>query len=122
MTRKIISIAALAVVLAALALSLYFQRQAPQPAQEIAFTTQEMGYRFLLKTKNPHPNESADSSGTPKSLELFHVQEGSWQKLAEFPITLADLPEADRQLLQTGIILRDAGELQRSLEDYLPNF
>jgi len=108
--RKIIAAASLVVVVAALALTLYFQRQEPQPAQERTSITAEenASYQFLLKSK-------------ARSLELFHLQEGDWQKLAEFPITLGDLPESDRQLLQTGLILRDSQELQRSLEDYLPN-
>jgi len=110
MRRKIISAASLAAVLAALALSWYFQRQAPAPAREstsIAVENSEP-YQFLLKSE-------------VQSLELFHLREGDWQKLAEFPIRLSDLPEPDRQLLQTGLVLRDSQELQRSLEDYLPN-
>ena len=100
-------------VVAALALSWYFQRQgqAPQPAREntsIAAEENDAPYQFLLKTQK-------------QSLELFHVRDGVWQKLAEFPITLGDLPETDRQLLQAGLVLRDSQELQRSLEDYLPN-
>ena len=108
--RKIISAAMLAVVVAALALTWYFQRQAPQPAQESTTIAAEdnTSYQFLLKTQK-------------QSLELFHLREGNWKKLAEFPITLGDLPESDRQLLQTGLVLRDSQELQRSLEDYLPN-
>jgi len=109
MTRKLISAAALVTVLAALTLSWYFQRQAPQPpAQEITSVAEENSYQFLLKTQK-------------QSLELFHLRGGVWQKLAEFPIALGDLPETDRQLLQTGLVLRDSQELQRSLEDYLPN-
>ena len=111
MKRKRISAVALAVALAALALGWYFQRQAPQPpARDITTTAvpeQADPYQFLLKTRR-------------QNLELFHLRDGGWQKLAEFPITLGDLPETDRQLLQTGLALRDAGELQRSLEDYLP--
>jgi len=109
MKRKIISAAMLAVVIAALALTWVFQRQAPQPpAQETTSVAEENSYQFLLKTRR-------------QSLELFHLREGGWQKLAEFPITLGDLPESDRQLLQAGLVLRDSQELQRSLEDYLPN-
>jgi len=100
------------VVVAALALSWYFQRQgqAPQPARESTSSVSDENapYQFLLKTQK-------------QSLELFHVRDGAWQKLAEFPITLGDLPETDRQLLQVGLVLRDSQELQRSLEDYLPN-
>jgi len=110
MRRRLISAASLAVVLAALALSWYFQRQAPQPTQESTSIAAEenASYQFLLKTQK-------------QSLELFHLRGGAWQKLAEFPIALGDLPEADRQLLQAGLVLRDSQELQRSLEDYLPN-
>jgi hypothetical protein len=109
MKRKIISAAALAVVLAALALTWYFRSQAPQPAREGTSAAQQEGaYQFLLKSEK-------------QSLELFHLRGGSWQKLAEFPLALGDLPAYDRQLLQTGLVLRDSQELQRSLEDYLPN-
>jgi len=110
MTRKLLSAAALVVVVAALALTFYFQRQAPAPVQEStsAAAEEDASYQFLLKAER-------------QNLELFHLREGDWQKLAEFPITLGDLPEADRQLLQAGLVLRDSQELQRSLEDYLPN-
>jgi len=111
MGRKIISAAALAVALAALAVGWTFQRQKPQPpaGESITTTPSPSGpYQFLLKTRR-------------QSLELFHLRDGGWQKLAEFPITLGDLPETDRQLLQAGLVLRDSRELQRSLEDYLPN-
>jgi len=123
MQRKLSSAAILAVVLAVLALGWYFRRpnEAPRPPVTSAVTERAEPYQFLLKARNSRPNESADSPGTPKTLELFHVQDGGWRKLAEFPITMSDLPEADRRLLQTGLVLRDAGELQRSLEDYLPN-
>ena len=86
------------------------RNQAPQPSvpEATSVAPENEPYQFLLKTRN-------------KSLELFHVQDGGWKKLADFPIALSDLPEGDRQLLQTGLALRDAGELQRSLEDYLPN-
>jgi len=119
--QKLTSAATLAVIMVILASGWYFRdrNQAPRPpARESAtsaVTEQQAAtagptetYQFLLKTKN-------------KNLELFHVQDGGWKKLADFPITLGDLPAADRQLLQTGLVLRDAGELQRSLEDYLPN-
>ena len=118
MRRKVIPAVSLAVALAALALGWHLRRQSPQPpAREITTSPQQTSgfageeaapYQFLLKTRR-------------QSLELFCLREEGWQKLAEFPITLGDLPEADRQLLQTGLALRDAGELQRSLEDYLPN-
>jgi len=107
-----ISAAALAAVVAALALTWYFQRrgQSPQPVRESTSIAAEENnpYQFLLKTQK-------------QSLALFHVRDGAWQKLAEFPITLGDLPETDRRLLQAGLVLRDSQELQRSLEDYLPN-
>ena len=107
--RKIISVVSIVVVVAALALTWYFQRQAPQPVQESTSVAEEnTGYQFLLKTQK-------------QSLVLFHLREEGWQKLTDFPINLGDLPEADRQLLQTGLVLRDSQELQRSLEDYLPN-
>ena len=100
----------MAVIMVILAAGWYARdrNQAPQPPTTSAVTQENEPYQFLLKTKN-------------KNLELFHVQDGSWKKLADFPITLADLPAADQQLLQAGLVLRDAGELQRSLEDYLPN-
>jgi len=110
--QKLTSAAMLAVIMVVLALGWTVRgRKAQAPQQETtsaAMTEQAAPYQFLLKTKN-------------KNLELFHVQDGGWKKLAEFPITLGDLPESDRKLLQTGLALRDAGELQRSLEDYLPN-
>jgi len=111
MRRKLLSATALALVPAALALGWYFRRQAPQPVRETTTATiQESSepYQFLLKTQK-------------QALVLFHLRDGGWQKLAEFPLALDDLPATDRQLLQTGLALRDAGELQRSLEDYLPN-
>ena len=110
MRRKILPAAALAAALAALALAWTFRHRAPRPPQESTSIAAEenASYQFLLKTKK-------------QSLELFHLRNGGWQKLAEFPIALGDLPEADRQLLRTGLVLRDARELQRSLEDYLPN-
>jgi len=111
--RKLTSAAALALVMAVLALGRYFRdrTQAPQPVREssaISAAQEGEPFQFLLKTKK-------------QSLELFHVQDGGWRKLAEFPIALNDLPESDRRLLRTGLALRDAEELQRSLEDYLPN-
>lgn len=108
--RKITSAAALALALAALTLGWHFRRQAPQAAREGTAAAQEAEapFRFLLKAK-------------PQSLELFHLRGGGWKKLAEFPIALGDLPEGDRALLQTGLVLRDEKELQLSLEDYLPN-
>jgi len=112
MQRRFLSAVTLAIVLAALAFGWFFRRQAPQPPVSESATAAAQGdnapYQFLLKTRR-------------QSLELFHLLDGGWQKLAEFPITLGDLPAADQQLLQTGLALRDAGELQRSLEDYLPN-
>jgi len=113
--QKRTSAATLAIVMAVLALGSYVRgsgrTQAPRPVRESATSIavrEATPYQFLLKTKN-------------KNLELFHMRDGGWQKLADFPITLNDLPESDRQLLQAGLVLRDAGELQRSLEDYLPN-
>ena len=111
--QNLTSAATLAVVMVVLAAGWYFRgrTQAPQPARESATSavTQEAApYQFLLKTKS-------------QNLELFHVQDGGWKKLADFPITLGDLPVADRELLEAGLVLRDAVELQRSLEDYLPN-
>ena len=109
MKRKLISATALAIALAALALGGTLRRRAPQPPQApvTSAAREESPYQFLLKTRR-------------QSLELFHLRDGGWQKLAEFPITLGDLPETDRQLLQTGLVLHDSAELQRSLEDYLP--
>ena len=109
--RKLLPAIALAVVLAALALAAALRHDAPQPAREpTTAVAQEADspYQFLLKTQR-------------QTLELFHMKPEGWQKLAEFPITLGDLPEADQELLQTGLVLRDSQELQRSLEDYLPN-
>ena len=111
MNDKLKSATALIAALAALALGGYLRRQAPQPVREPLTSVaqrNESPYQFLLKSQK-------------QALELFHLRDGDWQKLAEFPLTLGDLPEADRQLLRTGLALRDAGELQRSLEDYLPN-
>ena len=111
MKKRLTSAAALALVMVVLALGWYFRdrTRAPQPVPETAsIASTDEPFQFLLKAKK-------------QSLELFHVQNGGWRKLAEFPITLSDLPESDRQLLRTGLALRDAGELQRSLEDYLPN-
>ena len=67
-------------------------------------------YAYLLRCE-------AEQSQT---MELFCMGHSAWEKIADFPITLDDLPEIDRQWLQTGIALRDAEELQRTLEDYLP--
>jgi len=110
--QKLTSAATLAVIMALLAAGWHIRdrNQAPQPPmpETVSVAPANEPYQFLLKTKN-------------KNLELFHVQDGSWKKLADFPITLGDLPAADQQLLQAGLVLRDAGELQRSLEDYLPN-
>jgi len=110
MRRKMTSAAALALCLTALALGWHFRRagEAPQPPATTLAAEPSAPYQFLLKTRN-------------KNLELFREQDGAWRKLAEFPLPLSDLPEADRRLLQTGLVLRDAQELQRSLEDYLPN-
>jgi hypothetical protein len=111
MKRKLPPAAILAIALAVLALGWHFRREAPRHIARqttSAVTEQAAPYQFLLKARN-------------KNLELFHAQDGSWRKLAEFPITMADLPEADRRLLQAGLVLRDSQELQRSLEDYLPN-
>jgi len=107
MKQKILTATALAISLAALAVGRALQ--APQPADKSTTAAAEQAdpYQFLLKTRR-------------QSLELFHLRDGGWQKLAEFPITLGDLPETDRQLLQTGLVLHDSAELQRSLEDYLP--
>ena len=110
--QKLTSAATLAVIMVVLALGWYIRdrNQAPQPTmpETSSAASENAPYQFLLKTKN-------------KNLELFHVRDGGWQKLADFPITLGDLPAFDRELLAAGLVLRDAGELQRSLEDYLPN-
>ena len=111
MTNKLKSATALLAALSALALGGYLRRQAPQPVREPPTTVaaeSESPYQFLLKSQK-------------QGLELFHLRDGDWQKLAEFPLTLGDLPETDRRMLRTGLALRDAAELQRSLEDYLPN-
>ena len=110
MHKKVIAPAALVLALAVLALGWHFRRQSPQPARKPIPATQEAAppYQFLLQTRG-------------ESLALFHLRSQGWQKLTEFPLTLGDLPEADQQLLQTGLVLRDVNELQRSLEDYLPN-
>ena len=55
-----------------------------------------------------------------RNLELYCLSFGAWEKVADFSLPLDDLPETDRQWLQAGIALRDAEELQRALEDYLP--
>lgn len=112
MKRNIISAAAL-LAAAALIVTLGFalrRPSSPQPVPEAATQAVEPAqpYQFLLKIQR-------------ESLELFHIKDGRWQKLADFPVTVDDLPEADKQLLKTGIVLKDAQELQRSLEDYLPN-
>jgi len=111
--QKLTSAATLAVIMALLAAgwTIRDRNQAPQPTVPEAVSepaSENAPYQFLLKTKN-------------KNLELFHARDGGWKKLADFPITLGDLPAADRALLEAGLVLRDAGELQRSLEDYLPN-
>jgi len=110
--QKLTSAATLALVMALLAVGWFIRdrNQAPQPPmpEPVSAISENAPYQFLLKTKN-------------KNLELFHVRDGAWRKLADFPITLGDLPAADRALLEAGLVLRDAGELQRSLEDYLPN-
>ena len=111
MRRKLTSAAILAVVFVALALGWSFRRQAPQQPYTQEMTTaasESEPFQFLLKTKK-------------QNLELFHLRDGGWKKLVDFPLALDDLPEADLKLLRTGLVLRDAGELQRSLEDYLPN-
>jgi len=53
-------------------------------------------------------------------LGLYLAEQGQWEKIADIDVTLEDLPETDREILGTGIVLRDAEELQRTLEDYLP--
>ena len=105
----------LAILLVFLAVSGILRTGTPQSVQEeTAYEAEPAPYAYLLRC-DARPAE-------PQNLELFCVnQEGiALEKIADFPLTLDDLPEVDRQWLQTGIALRNAEELQRTLEDYLP--
>ena len=68
----------------------------------------EVPYQFLLQTKQ-------------EQLEVFTLKAESWQKIADYRVTLADMPEVDREYLAVGLVLRNTEELQRALEDYLPS-
>ena len=87
------------------------QGRAPQP---IEHQTQSQGaevpYQYLLQTKQ-------------EQLEVFSFRagKGGWEKIAHYRVTLADMPEIDREYLAAGLVLRNAEELQRALEDYLPS-
>ena len=106
------------ILLASLAVSAALRtgRQASPPAEETT-TAAPAPYAYLLRCES----RRAES----QNLELFCVSQGEGtndvlEKIADFHVTLDDLPEIDRQWLQTGIALRNAEELQRTLEDYLP--
>ncbi len=64
-------------------------------------------YRYILK----------EESG---ELAVFVVENEVPTRIASFPYQEETLPEKDRLDLRTGIALRSAEELQRALEDYLP--
>ena len=101
---------ALCVVLVALTASVVagsLYSQAPNAPQKIE--SAPAPYQFLLQA----------NSGR---LEVFYLRQGaSWEKIAGYDVTLDDMPEADRDYLAVGLAIRDAAELQRALEDYLPN-
>jgi len=101
-----------AVFLASAAVSAALRPQQAQPSQTEAAQSESAPYAYLLRCETRRAQE--------QTLVLFCLSQGAWEKVADFPVTLDDLPETDRLWLQTGIALRDAGELQRTLEDYLP--
>lgn len=53
-------------------------------------------------------------------LAVFAVESGVPARIASFAYMEDTLPERDRLDLRTGIALESAEELQRALEDYLP--
>ncbi|MDR3314141.1 MAG: hypothetical protein LBS96_06755 [Oscillospiraceae bacterium] len=77
----------------------------PLPQQSEIF--QSSPYRYILK----------EEAG---ELAVFVVERGVPTRIASFPYMEETLPEQDRLDLKTGIALESAEQLQRALEDYLP--
>ena len=110
-SRRAVAAGALSAALVAVVVISGSQNRAPQPVQPVAPPTaaaQEEPFQFLLQS----------SQG---KLEVSLLAQGAWEPIAQYDVTLEDLPAVDRQYLQTGIALRDSEELQRALEDYLPS-
>ncbi|MDR2525224.1 MAG: hypothetical protein LBC83_03365 [Oscillospiraceae bacterium] len=77
----------------------------PLPEQSSPYISSP--YRYILKA------EGAD-------LAVFVVEHGVPKRIAAFPYLEEALPAQDQQDLHVGIALTSAEELQRALEDYLP--
>jgi hypothetical protein len=77
----------------------------PLPPQSEVF--QSSPYRYILKAEEGE-------------LAVFVVERGVPTRIASFPYMEETLPEQDRHDLETGIALESATQLQRALEDYLP--
>ena len=104
-------VAVVTVLLSFVAVSSVIRESNGMPVREEttqAAETTESPYEYLVRAG-------------AQNLELFCMSSGVWEKVTDFPVALADLPEIDREYLAAGIALRDAEELQRALEDYLPN-
>lgn len=80
----------------------------PQSPAETQTQTEPAPYQYLLRSDE-------------QQLELFLLEAGQWEKIADFDLAIDDIPEADRRYLQAGLVIRDSEELQRALEDYLPS-
>ncbi|MDR1927757.1 MAG: hypothetical protein LBQ33_03855 [Oscillospiraceae bacterium] len=82
------------------------QRRSPAP-QPSSTQTSAVTFRYLLR----------EDAG---ELAVYVFEGAQMQRIAAFEAVIGDLPEADRQALRTGIAIRDAAQLQQTLEDYLP--
>ena len=115
-----------AVLFASLALScaLGARRQAPPSAVETTMEAAPFAYLLRCEPQCSESQYSESQYSEEQNLALFCLSQGEntnvWEKIADFPVMLEDLPETDRQWLRAGIALRNAQELQRALEDYLP--
>ena len=108
--RKLIPAATLMVTLTALLALFTVQSRAPQRIFEAPRPAPELPpFQYVMQT-------APENDGT---LELYSVREGALVRIATYPFAADDLPQADRDILRRGLALRDSGELQSAMEDYL---
>lgn len=99
-------------ILLGLALGVLARAPARQAMPDRTTAGTQAPYQYLLRAGEEQLDVFLlrDDAGAPR-----------WEHVAGFDVDFGEMTERDRQYLQRGLALRDAAELQRALEDYLPS-